>query len=125
MITYRRAPDLDERVRRVVEKAGLHYIDFERVKCVRSYGSASRNVAARIHSISKAFLTAYGMKPSYVIEFISEVFEKLPSEQQEEVIIHELLHIPKSFAGGLIPHGRIDFRREVKAVRRIVKNSTS
>ncbi|MEM2095287.1 MAG: putative metallopeptidase [Candidatus Caldarchaeum sp.] len=125
MITYRRALDLDERVRSLVEKAGLHYVDHSRVKCVRSYGSSSRTIAARIHSVSKAFLTAYGMKPSYVIEFLSEVFDKLTPEQQDEVIIHELLHIPKSFSGGLIPHGRIDFRRETRAVKNIVRNATS
>ncbi|MEM4294841.1 MAG: putative metallopeptidase [Candidatus Caldarchaeum sp.] len=125
MITYRRSEDLEERVRRIVEKAGLHHVDLSRVRCVRSYGSASRGVAARIHSVSKAFLTAYDMKPSYVIEFVSEVFEKLSTEQQDEVIIHELLHIPKSFSGGLLPHGRLDFKKEVKTINKIVKNTPS
>ncbi|MEM1945695.1 MAG: putative metallopeptidase [Candidatus Caldarchaeum sp.] len=124
MITYRRAPDLEERVRMLVERAGLHYVDVDRVRCVRSYGSASKGVSARIHSVSKAFLTGFGMKPAYVIEFITETFEKLSKEQQDKVIIHELLHIPKSFGGGLLPHGRLDFRKDVETINKIVKNST-
>ncbi|MDJ0272224.1 MAG: putative metallopeptidase [Candidatus Caldarchaeum sp.] len=121
MISYRRAPDLEERVRSLVERAGLHHVDVERVRCVRSYGSVSRATAARIHSVSKAFLTGFGMKPCYVIEFIAEVFDKLPKEAQDEVIIHELLHIPKSFSGGLLPHGKFDFDRETRSISKIVK----
>jgi len=64
------------------------------------------------------------MKPAYVIEFISEVFEKLSHEQQEEVIIHELLHIPKSFSGGLVPHGKINFHQDTKTLRKIIKQNT-
>jgi predicted metallopeptidase len=120
MISYRKAPDLEERVKRVVEAAGLRHIDVSRVMCVRSYGSASRGLAARIHSASKAFFTGMGLKPAYVIEFVAEVFDKLPPKQQEEVILHELLHIPKSFSGGLVPHGKIDFRRETKTLSKFI-----
>lgn len=108
-------------MRRLVERAGLHHVDVERVRCVRSYGSVSRSTAARIHSVSKAFLTGFGMRPCYVIEFIAEVFDRLPPEAQDEVIIHELLHIPKSFSGGLVPHGRFDFDKETRSVSKIVK----
>ncbi|MCS6783609.1 MAG: putative metallopeptidase [Candidatus Caldarchaeum sp.] len=121
MISYRRAVDIEERVKAIVAKTGLGYLDVERIRCVRSYGSASSNTAARIHSVSKAFLTGFGMKPAYVIEFIAEIFDKLPAESQDEIIIHELLHIPKSFTGGLLPHGRVDFRRETKTLKKMLK----
>lgn len=99
----------------------MSYVDAERIRCVRSYGSASRNTAARIHSVSKAFLTGFGMKPCYVIEFIAEKFDKLPPQAQDEIIIHELLHIPKSFSGGLLPHGRLDFHKDTKTLKKIIR----
>ena len=120
MISYRRASDLEERVRLIVEAAEMRHIDVSRVRCVRSYGSASRGLAARIHSASKAFFTGMGLKPAYVIEFVAEVFDNLPPRQQDEVILHELLHIPKSFGGGLVPHGRINFRKEAKTLRKFI-----
>ncbi|MCS7133761.1 MAG: putative metallopeptidase [Candidatus Caldarchaeum sp.] len=121
MISYRRAVDIEERLKKIVEKTGMSYVDVERIRCVRSYGSSSRNTAARIHSVSKAFLTGFGMKPCYVIEFVAEIFDKLPPSSQDEVIIHELLHIPKSFSGGLLPHGRINFRKDTKTLKKMLR----
>ena len=39
-----------------------------------------------------------------MIEVISERYDRLNSEEKEKVVIHELLHVPKGFAGGFIPH---------------------
>ena len=123
MIRYRKAPDLEERVREIVAKASLTHIIPERVKCVRSYGSKAEATAARIHTASRAMFTGLELKPTYVIEFISERFDKLSEEEKDLVIIHELLHIPRSFGGGLIGHGRIDFKRETRIVRDIMRKS--
>jgi len=46
-------------------------------------------------------------KGFYLIEVISEKFDRLPSEEQLKVIIHELMHIPKSFGGGFIHHNKV------------------
>jgi len=35
---------------------------------------------------------------------ISERYDRLSIEDQEKTLIHEILHIPKSFQGGFIPH---------------------
>ena len=45
-----------------------------------------------------------GVKPYYGIEFLSEKFDKMPKDEQDKVIIHELMHIPKSFGGGFKHH---------------------
>jgi predicted metallopeptidase len=39
MIRYRRAPDLEKRVRDIIARASFTHIIPERVRCVRSYGS--------------------------------------------------------------------------------------
>lgn len=119
-IRYVPAQDLEERVKKIVKIIGLNHIDVERVKCVRSYGSKS-DICARIHGISKAFLTGLKMKPHYVIEFISENFDILPEDEKDKIIIHELLHIPKTFSGNLLPHDGFKIDKEVKILYKIFK----
>jgi predicted metallopeptidase len=46
-------------------------------------------------------------KGFYLIEVISEKFDRLPPEEQTKVIIHELMHIPKTFGGGFIHHNKV------------------
>jgi len=119
-IRYIPAPDLEERVKKIIKVTGLTYIDVERVKCVRSFGSKS-NIYARIHGVSRAFLTGLRIKPHYVIEFASENFDVLPEDEKDKVIIHELLHIPKTFSGNLLPHGRSKIDREANILFKILK----
>ncbi len=120
-IKYVRAPDLDERVKKIIKLLGLSYIDPNRVKCIRSFGAKAPKTIARIHGVSKAFLKGVNMKAHYVIEFISENFDTLSEDEKNEIIIHELLHIPKTFSGSLLDHGRIDFDGEVKVLQKILK----
>lgn len=80
------------------------HVDLNNVKCFRSYGTSSRGTIARCHGLCKIMQKAIGVKAIYVLEFLTERFEKLDKEQQLKVIIHELMHIPKAFGGGFKHH---------------------
>ncbi|WP_448577661.1 putative metallopeptidase [Thermosphaera sp.] len=107
MIKYFRAEDVLEKVREIVKtlQPEFNHIDLERVVVVRSIGSKSRALA-RIHGFPRIYAFTTGMKPFYIIELISERYDRLPEEEKDKVLIHELLHIPRNFAGGLRPHGK-------------------
>jgi len=100
---YEYAEDLQNRMEEIVRILGMGHIDVERVKCFRSKGSSTRRTIARCHTIGKLMQKAIGVKPHYAIEFL-EIFEKLSKMDQDKVIIHELMHIPKTFGGGFRQH---------------------
>ena len=101
---YEIAYDLQVKAREIVSKLGLQHIKMEDVVCIRSYGSKARGVIARCHALNKVMQKALGRKGFYCLEFISERFDKQTEEEKIRTIIHELLHIPKSFGGGFKHH---------------------
>jgi len=100
---YEYAPDLKERVIEIVEVLGMSHIDLNRVECLRSFGSSTRRTIARCHALGKMMQHAMKTKAFYAIEFL-EPFDKMSWKEQDKVIIHELMHIPKSFGGGFRHH---------------------
>jgi predicted metallopeptidase len=103
-IRYYEAPDVKELVELIVAQLDFNYVNLNGIYCFRSTGSKSRRTIARIHSLGKLWQKALHQDSSYLIEVISERYDRLSSEEKEKVVIHELLHIPKGFAGGFIPH---------------------
>ena len=100
---YHEAPDLQERMTHIVTTLGLEHIDITRVKCFRSHGSSTKRTIARCHTVGKLMQKAMNMPAHYAIEFL-ELFERLSQKEQDKVIIHELMHIPKTFGGGFRQH---------------------
>ena len=100
---YIDAPDLYARMTEIVKILSMSHIDTNRVRCLRSFGSSTRRTLARCHALGKVMQKAMETKAFYTIEFL-ERFEKLSKEEQDKVIIHELLHIPKTFGGGFRQH---------------------
>ena len=98
-----RAPDLDERIREAVDKLGMKHIIPDQVVAFRSTGAKAR-ARARIYAMPRIWQDALNIKPHYCIEFLSQHFDHLSDDDQWRVIIHELLHIPKTFSGALLPH---------------------
>lgn len=95
--------ELEKRISNLIISCNFTYINPERVYCYVSTGAKTR-AYARIWGLGRIFQQALKIEPAYVIEVISEKFNRLTHEQQEMVLIHELLHIPKSFSGALVPH---------------------
>ncbi len=100
---YDYAPDLKNRLIEIVKALDMDHIDLERVECLRSFGSSTKRTIARCHTIGKVMQKGMKVSAFYTIEFL-ERFDKLSKEQQDKVIIHELLHIPKTFGGGFRQH---------------------
>jgi predicted metallopeptidase len=113
-ITYHPAEDVQSLVREVIERLSLIHIDPNRVFCFRSRGSRSRRGIARCYSLSKIWQKALSIPSYYIVEVISERYDGLSDENKVKVIIHELLHIPKAFGGGLRPHIGCVTRRTVE-----------
>ena len=119
---YKIAPDIKEQVRGIVKALSLSHIDIERIYCIRSFGVKTRAVA-RIWGIPKIFKEVAGIKPCYIIEVNSKKFDPLGEKEKTKTLIHELLHIPKTFSGALLSHRgryhRIDEQRVKKILKRL------
>jgi predicted metallopeptidase len=95
--------ELNDRAIFIARKLFLH-VKVGQLKCFRSVGSSSKYTIARCHTIGKLMQMTIGVPAHYGIEFLSENFDKLSKVEQDKVIIHELMHIPKSFGGGFRHH---------------------
>ncbi len=100
---YEYAPDL-QKIAEDVCSILFPHVNISRVKCYRSYGTSTKRTIARCHALGKLMQKALGVGAFYPLEFLSENFDKLSPEEQVKVIIHELMHIPKSFGGGFRHH---------------------
>lgn len=117
MLKVEKADDVKMLIDDVIDTLDLRWIDKDRVEAVRSRGSRSYALA-RIYGLPRVFQVAYNLKPLYVIEVLSERFDSLSETQKLRVIIHELLHIPRSFSGGLRRHGKYVNERLVENMLR-------
>ncbi|MFH1473345.1 MAG: putative metallopeptidase [Candidatus Aenigmatarchaeota archaeon] len=112
---YEMDSESQEIVNDVIRKLNLNHIDTDKILCLRSRGSKSRSTLARIHGLSKVMQIAFNTKAFYVIELISEKFDKLNREDKIKTLIHELMHIPKNFGGGFRSHRPYVTRKKVES----------
>jgi predicted metallopeptidase len=103
-IKYYSAPDIKKQVDEITLYLDLFHVVPQFVFCVRSKGSKAKRTIARIHGLGKIWQGVLNLPPSYTIEVISEIYDKMPKEEKEKTLIHELLHIPGGFSGGFRPH---------------------
>ncbi len=100
---YEFSPELQSKAEEI-SKILFSHVQIENIKCFKSYGTSSRRTIARCHALGKLMQKAIGIKAVYALEFLSERFDKLDDEEKIKVIIHELMHIPKTFGGGFKHH---------------------
>jgi len=117
---YEHATDIQERINRIVKKLELEHVDLDRTICMRSYGSKGRAIA-RVWALPKIFQKALDARAYYIIEIISHKFDSLSREEQDKTLIHELMHIPKTFSGGLVPHKCFNKRIDRKTVENLYR----
>jgi predicted metallopeptidase len=95
--------ELQDRIEALIEACGFGHMNPGSITCMKSFGSKS-DATARIWGLSRNWQMALGVGPRYIIEVISRRFDSLSDEEQDKILIHELLHIPKTFSGALVPH---------------------
>lgn len=120
------APDITRLMRHVLSRTPFEHIRASQITCMRSTGSKSR-AFARIWSFPKIWQKALSHPPHYIIEVVSQHFDKLSGDDKIRTLIHELMHIPKNFSGALVPHRgryhRIE-RRTVEKFFQMYKSKT-
>ena len=104
VIRYCPATDVKSLLEEIANKLGFSHVLVDRVLCLRSRGSKATHTIARIHGLPRVWQKALAVKAHYVVEVISERYDGLTQDEKERVIIHELLHVPKSFQGGFRHH---------------------
>lgn len=97
------ADDIKKELTEILKFLPMTHVIPERIVCIRSHKSTSR-ATARIWSFPRIWQLALRVEPHYVIEVLSEKFDKLSEDNKRRTLIHELMHIPKNFSGALIPH---------------------
>lgn len=104
-VVWEPAPDINKRILHLTSNLDLPWVQASRVFTFRSWNTNTR-AYARIWGLSKIFQLALTIEPAYVIEVISEKFDDLKEHEKDKVLIHELVHIPRTFSGSLSPHTR-------------------
>jgi len=116
-LEWHKDTQIQEEMGKIVSSLEMSHVIPERVYCYRTTGSKAR-AYARIWSFPKIFQEALSIESAYVMEIISERYDRLNHEEKTKVIIHELLHIPKNFSGSLLPHkyGHTQIDKEVETL---------
>lgn len=97
--------EIEKRVKELIKTLELEWLSYGRIFYYRSQNSKAR-AYARTWGLPKLWQRTLGVEPAYIVEVISEHFDKLSEREQDKVLLHELTHIPHNFSGALVPHTR-------------------
>lgn len=121
---YKLAPEIKRQIRVLIKELNFIHIKPNQIWCIRSFDAKTR-AYARIWGMSRLFKEVAGLEPNYIIEVISQRFDKLSEREKIKTLIHELMHIPKTFSGALLshrgPHHEINDREVERIIRSLEK----
>lgn len=124
-VDWNKAPDIRKMVNNLIDTLEIAGIKKSSVYCVRSQNSSSK-AYARIWGLPKIWQLSLSTEPAYIIEVLSEKFDKLSQKEKDKILIHELAHIPRNFSGSLLPHikkrGKRNFNDRVKIMVKRYQN---
>ena len=118
---YFLAPEIKKEIEFLVKNLKLTYIKLERIHCIRSFNVKTR-AYARIWGMAKIFKEVAGIEPHYIIEVNAKRFDKLPRREKIKTLIHELLHIPKTFSGALLSHRGRYHKINERRIEKLLEN---
>lgn len=118
---YSLAPDITKQINFLVKNLKLTHIKSKYIHCIRSFDAKTR-AFARIWGMAKLFKEVAGIEPHYIIEVNAKRFDKLNDREKIKTLIHELMHIPKTFSGALLSHRGRYHKINDREVEKILKS---
>jgi predicted metallopeptidase len=118
---YQSAPEIKKQVDSLITRLQFTYIKKKNVYCIRSFDVKTRAIA-RIWGMAKLFTEVVGIEPSYIIEVNAKRFDKLSDRDKIKTLIHELMHIPKTFSGALLSHRGKYHRINDREVEKLIQS---
>ena len=119
---YALAPEIKHQISELVVALKMEHVKIDQIYCIRSFDAKTRAIA-RIWGMAKLFSEVAGIKPSYIIEVNAKRFDKQSEREKIKTLIHELMHIPKTFSGALLshrgPHHAINDREVEKILKQM------
>jgi len=114
--------DVQKNVISILKKLNFPNFDNSRIFCLRSENANTRAIA-RIYGLSRIWQQVLKQKPAYIIEVVSEKFDRLSENEKNKVLLHEIAHIPKNFSGSLVPHIRKGKRSFYLKLKTLIENT--
>jgi len=118
---YALAPEVKKDIEVLVEKLTFTHIVSSQIHCIRSFDAKTRAIA-RIWGMAPLFHEVAKTPVNYIIEVIAKRYDKLDRREQIKTLIHELMHIPKTFSGALLSHRGRYHRINDREVEKILQN---
>ena len=118
---YSPAPEIKKTLLQLINQLELKHIKKNNIHCIRSFDTKTKAVA-RIWGMAKLFKEVVGIEPHYIIEVNAKRFDKLPEREKIKTLIHELMHIPKTFSGALLSHRGKGRQINDQQIERILKD---
>ncbi|PIZ65977.1 metallopeptidase [Candidatus Roizmanbacteria bacterium CG_4_9_14_0_2_um_filter_39_13] len=117
---YTLAPEIKEQIAKLVPALKMDHIKVEQIHCIRSFDAKTRAIA-RIWGMAKLFSEVAGIEPTYIIEVNAKKFDKQSEREKLHTLVHELMHIPKTFSGALLSHRGRYHAINAREVEKVIK----